>query len=290
MADQNLYPIGAVERDTGVGRDTLRVWERRYGFPNPHRNDKGERLYPEDQLRRLQRIRRLLDQGMRPGKLLPLSEDELDLIENNIAAAEDTELSDTVNGIIDAVCAADSVAVEKYLNTSLQDLGMESFINEVISPLLVAVGERWASGQLQIFEEHFLTQQLIRFLNTEVSKSNAKTKKPRVLLATLPGEEHNLGLLMVAALLSSRGITTINLGSEVPMEQISHAVNRFQADTVGITFSGAYQYKNIRSHLGELRQLIPDDVDIWTGGEGVRRLRKLPAGVSKFTSLDNLPF
>ena len=290
MADQNLYPIGAVERDTGVGRDTLRVWERRYGFPNPHRNDKGERLYPEDQLRRLQRIRRLLDQGMRPGKLLPLSEDELDLIENNIAAAEDTELSDTVNGIIDAVCAADSVALEKYLNTSLQDLGMESFINEVISPLLVAVGERWASGQLQIFEEHFLTQQLIRFLNTEVSKSNAKTKKPRVLLATLPGEEHNLGLLMVAALLSSRGITTINLGSEVPMEQISHAVNRFQADTVGITFSGAYQYKNIRSHLGELRQLIPDDVDIWTGGEGVRRLRKLPAGVSKFTSLDNLPF
>ena len=290
MPDQNLYPIGAVERDTGVGRDTLRVWERRYGFPEPRRNDKGERLYPEDQLRRLQRIRRLLDQGMRPGKLLPLSEDELDLIENNLAPSTDTGLSKTVNSIIDAVCAADSTAVEKYLSTSLRDLGMESFINEVVSPLLVAVGERWASGQLQIFEEHFLTQQLIRFLNTEISKNNAKARKPRVLLATLPGEEHSLGLLMVAALLSSRGITTINLGAEVPMEQISHAVNRFRTDTVGITFSGAYQYKNIRSHLAELRQLIPDDVDIWTGGEGVRRLRKLPAGVSKFTSLDKLPF
>ena len=290
MPDQNLYPIGAVERDTGVGRDTLRVWERRYGFPEPRRNDKGERLYPEDQLRRLQRIRRLLDQGMRPGKLLPLSEDELDLIENNLAPSTDTGLSKTVNAIIDAVCTADSAAVEKYLSTSLRDLGMENFINEVVSPLLVAVGERWASGQLQIFEEHFLTQQLIRFLNTEISKNNAKARKPRVLLATLPGEEHSLGLLMVAALLSSRGITTINLGAEVPMEQISHAVNRFRADTVGITFSGAYQYKNIRSHLAELRQLIPDDVDIWTGGEGVRRLRKLPAGVSKFTSLDKLPF
>jgi methanogenic corrinoid protein MtbC1 len=160
----------------------------------------------------------------------------------------------------------------------------------VVSALLFVVGERWASGQLQIYEEHFLSQQLIRFLNTEISKSNAKAKKPRVLLATLPGEQHNLGLLMVAALLSSRGITTINLGSEVPMEQISHAVNHFQVDTIGITFSGAYQYNSIRSHLGELRQLIPDDVDIWTGGEGVRRLRKLPAGVSKFSSLDNLPF
>ena len=290
MADQNLYPIGAVERDTGVGRDTLRVWERRYGFPAPSRNDKGERLYPEDQLRRLQRIRRLLDQGLRPGKLLPLSEEELDLIEKNIISAEDSAFNETVYAIIDAVSAADSVAVEKLFNASLHDLGMETFINEVVSPLLFVVGERWATGQLQVFEEHFLSQQLIRFLNTEISKNRRNTKKPRVLLATLPGEEHSLGLLMVAALLSSRGITTINLGSEVPMEQISHAVNHFQADTVGITFSGAYQYKNIRSHLGELRELIPDDVDIWTGGEGVRRLRKLPAGVSKFTSLDQLPF
>ena len=73
-----LYPIGDSERDTGIGRDMLRVWERRYGFPDPLRNTKGERVYPERQLRRLQRIRRLLDRGMRPGKLLPLSEDALD--------------------------------------------------------------------------------------------------------------------------------------------------------------------------------------------------------------------
>ena len=52
------FSIGMVERDTGIGRDTLRVWERRYGFPEPLRNDKGERIYNEQQLRRLQRIRR----------------------------------------------------------------------------------------------------------------------------------------------------------------------------------------------------------------------------------------
>ena len=108
-----------------------------------------------------------------------------------------------------------------------------------------------------------------------------------VLLATLPGEEHTLGLLMVSAMLSSAGISAINLGGEVPMDQIVRAVEQFHADAVGITFSGAYQYKNIRAHLLELRELIPDDVEIWTGGEGVRRLRKLPIGVSKFSSLDN---
>ena len=107
-----------------------------------------------------------------------------------------------------------------------------------------------------------------------------------MLLATLPGEEHTLGLLMVSAMLSSYGISAINLGGEVPMDQIGQAVEQFQADAVGITFSGAYQYQNIRAHLLELRGLIPTDVEIWTGGEGVRRLRKLPKGVTKFNSLE----
>ena len=72
------YSIGRVERDTGIGRDTLRVWERRYGFPEPRRNTRGERMYSEAQLRRLQRIRRLLGQGLRPGKLLVLDDTALD--------------------------------------------------------------------------------------------------------------------------------------------------------------------------------------------------------------------
>ena len=65
-----LYPIGVIERDTGIGRDTLRVWECRYGFSKPVRNEKGERIHPEIQLRRRPRKRRLLDRGIRPGKLL----------------------------------------------------------------------------------------------------------------------------------------------------------------------------------------------------------------------------
>ena len=77
----DFLTIRAVERDSGIARDTLRIWERRYGFPEPSRNDKGERVYPEDQLRRLQRIRRLLDQGMRPGKIVALGDIELGILE-----------------------------------------------------------------------------------------------------------------------------------------------------------------------------------------------------------------
>ncbi len=287
---QGLYSIGVVERDTGIGRDTLRVWERRYGFPEPLRNEKGERVYSEAQLRRLQRIRRLLDQGMRPGKLLPLSEASLDELDAGLQTTTTPQTLDPiVSDMLAAIRSVDAGRIELLLREQYSHQGMQAFVLQTVNPLLHAVGEFWARGQLQIFQEHFLSQQLIRFLNAEIASMQKNAGKPLVMLATLPGEEHTLGLLMVAAMLASHGVSIVNLGGEVPMEQIGYAVKQFNADVVGITFSGAYAYSSIRSHLLELRELIADDVDIWAGGEGVRRLRKLPDGVTKFTSLETLP-
>ena len=280
--------IGAVERDSGIARDTLRIWERRYGFPEPLRNDKGERMYPEEQLRRLQRIRRLLDQGLRPGKVVLLNDADLDLLEAELYP--DTSTSDSIEHILTVLQTSDGSELETALSEIYQQQGMQAFITETVVPLLYTVGERWAKGKLQIFEEHLLSEVLTRFLNSEISAIQTTSMKLRVLLATLPGEEHTLGLLMFSALLSARNVSVTNLGGEVPLDQIVLAVDRLNADALGITFSGAYQYENIRSNLIELRDSIPENVDIWLGGEGVKRMRKLPPGVSRFTSFDKLPF
>lgn len=281
------HSIGAVERDTGIKRDTLRVWERRYGFPEPVRNDKGERLYPEDQLRQLQRIRRLLDQGCRAGTILPPDETVLGKLESELLT---TSLpSPAIDQILDAVTNADATALQAHFDRLFSDQGLELFITKTVAPLLQTVGEQWASAQLQIFEEHFVSQQLIHYLNSKLASMPKTTDQTKVLLATLPGEEHTLGLLMVSAILSAHNIPTINLGAQVPMDQISAAVEKFNINKVGITFSGAYQYNRIKDDLHEMRTLISDDVEIWIGGEGVRRLRKLPSGVTKFISLNDLP-
>ena len=183
-----LYPIGVIERDTGIGRDTLRVWERRYGFPDPVRNTRGERAYPETQLRHLQRIRRLLDRGMRPGKLLPLSEDALDGLEARLQPAAPEQVDETVREILDAIGSADVWQVEDLLRKHYQKQGMQAFTLGMVVPLLHQVGELWIGGKLQIFQEHFLSEQLIRFLNAEISALQKSAGKPRVVLATLPGE------------------------------------------------------------------------------------------------------
>ncbi|MGB5395601.1 MAG: cobalamin-dependent protein [Gammaproteobacteria bacterium] len=286
------YSIGRVERDTGIGRDTLRVWERRYGFPEPQRNPKGERMYSEAQLRRLQRIRRLLGQGLRPGKLLLLDDAALDKLEASltpVASGQSDQTDQAVTAVINATLASNQSLVERLLRKHYLQLGMRDFIIKLLVPLLGQVGELWAAGKLHIYQEHFLSAHISRFLNIEIDHMQKAAKKPVVLLATLPGEAHTLGLMMVAAMLGAHGISAINLGSEVPMDQLERAVRQFNPDIVGITFSGAYQYKNIRRDLTDLRERVSEDVEIWAGGEGVRRLRKLPEGVAKFTTLEKLP-
>jgi methanogenic corrinoid protein MtbC1 len=221
--------------------------------------------------------------------VLPLGEDGLHELEASLLPEQGQDLDKTVAAVLEAMQSADADQLETILRKQCAKQGMQAFILKTIVPLLKVVGERWAGGKLQIYQEHFLSQQLIRFLNSEIAIMQKRARKPRVLLATLPGEEHTLGLLMVAAMLSSHGLSIINIGGEVPMDQIVAAVEQFRAEILGLTFSGAYQYKNIRPHLIELRELLPEDVEIWTGGEGVSRLRKLPNGVTRFQTLEKLP-
>ena len=282
-------PIGAVERDTGIARDTLRVWQRRYGFPSPVRNQKGERLYPAKQVRRLQLIRRLLDQGLRPGKIVPLSEPALHQLEAKLYTIPGEEHEENVVALIAHLKEHDSEGIEVVLEEILAVQGLRAFVQNTVAPLVKSVGESWARGELDVYEEHFMSQLLIRFLNTEIARLEIASSPNPVLLGTLPGEKHGIGLLMTAAILASENITAINLGVEMPLDQLVPAAEKFNSSVVGLTFSGAYPYGSVRSHLQELRARLPATTNIWAGGHAMGRIRKLPTGVKKIISFDELP-
>lgn len=287
MANEDLsgFAIGAVERDTGIGRDTLRIWERRYGFPSPVRNARGERVYPEEQVRRLQTIRRLLDQGMRPGQVVPLQEDALNALARETGKRGDGAVacSEAGDELLRLAGCADATGIGRVLEASLARDGLRGFVIETLAPLARAVGELWAEGRLEIYEEHLLTRQVTGFLDVAMSRLGRPAGAPQVLLATLPGEPHALGLQMAEALLWSRGTPTLNLGTEVPMDQLAEAAMRSGATTLALSFSGAYPYRSVRPDLEELRERIGPGLRIWVGGEAVRRLRNLPEGVQKRT-------
>ena len=156
-------PIAAVERETGLGKDTLRVWERRYGFPAPSRNSSGDRLYSGDQVRQLKLISRLLDVGLRPGKVVGLDLAALQALLTQHTPVQPVFLSKTscgdttdpvIDGLLHAIGSHDPRTLRHGLSHAQLRMGLAPFVTDLVAPLTTAVGEAWARGRFEVFEEH----------------------------------------------------------------------------------------------------------------------------------------
>ena len=266
--------IGAIERDVGIRSATLRIWERRYGFPSPVRNASGDRIYPEEQLVRLRLIRRLMNQGHRPGKIVPLPlEDLSDLLDES---SREAAVEGEIQVLLTAADAQDGAALTRELERLVLRQGLRDFVLKTVAPFLRAIGERWANGDMQIYQEHFVTRQLSRFLDATMNQLGRDDAPPRILLATLPGEQHALGNLMLEVLLTHQGTAVHNLGTEVPIDQLVRAAKDLAVPVLGLSFSGAYPYRSMRNALKELLAQLPDEVTIWVGGSGSAQMRRMP--------------
>ncbi|MBK9445327.1 MAG: MerR family transcriptional regulator [Betaproteobacteria bacterium] len=267
------FTIAAVERDTGVAKDTLRVWERRYGFPTPERDGNGERLYPADQVDKLRLIKRLMDQGFRPGRLMAAADEELaDIVSSAPQARVATPTGDNLQMAILAVLKAnDARALRGALNQAMHRQGLQNFVLETVGLLNCAVGEAWMRGELEVFEEHLYTEQMQALLRQAISALPASGGLPRVVLTTVPDEQHVLGLLMSEALLALEGASCVSLGTQTPIADIGMAASAHQADIVALSFSSAFPQRQVTPLLTQLRTLLPAHIRLWAGGSGVAR-------------------
>lgn len=65
-----MFPINVVEKETGISKYLLRMWERRYSFPRPGRDVKGERVYTGLDIEKLKIVKSLMGEGYRPSKII----------------------------------------------------------------------------------------------------------------------------------------------------------------------------------------------------------------------------
>ncbi len=272
-------PIASVERETGLSKDTLRVWERRYGFPSPDRDANGERLYDPIQVRRLMQIKRLIDRGHRPGKLLALDENALKALDETPAARPDIPNEAQLDTWLNLIKTHDTDAMQKLFYSETAKFGLARFVQDIFAPLISRVGESWSRNELGIFEEHLFSQHLEKLFRTTLANMAPQTGSPRVLLTTLSGEEHTLGLLMVEALLAVEDAYPLLLGPQTPIDEIVRAARIKQVDAVCLSFSTAYSPALALQGLRDLRQMLPVDIELWAGGYGVKLIRKPIEGV-----------
>jgi len=278
--------IAAVERDTGLSKDTLRVWERRYAFPQPLRDAAGERVYPRDQVEKLQAIKRLMDQGHRPGKIIAHSMEEL--LSLGSAAPDEPELPPELRALLDCILKHRSDDLRRTLNQLLMRQGLGRFILDIVVPLNRAVGEAWVAGNLAVFEEHLYTECVMGILRSSIAGIPQQDGSPTILLTTLPQEEHGLGLLMVEGMLALEGARCISLGVETPVHDIVRAALAHRVDVVALSFSGAYPAGQVGESLAGLRSALPDSIDVWAGGAAAAQMRRPPAGVRVIVGLADL--
>lgn len=158
------------------------------------------------------------------------------------------------------------------------------------APLVQLVGQGWARGEFEVYEEHLFTEQLTVVLRSALGKMGwaasgaaagqapegaQATLRPRVLLTTLPQESHGLGLLMVEAMMSVAGMGGLSLGVQTPPADIVKAVRAQGADIVALSFSSTQLPRAVAAGL---RALLPAWVQIWAGGGGLARVPRLPEG------------
>lgn len=290
--------IGALSRLTGVPVETLRTWEHRYGFPVPERKSSGHRVYPLSTVARIRLVAEALARGHRAGEVVPASTKELTALieatpprstnrdatrvegqEVEIAggahaplfdgrAAPPARTTEAVTEAMEAVAAFDSTRLARLLTRDWAWLGPQAFLRDRVAPLLSAVGQAWAEGKLEIRHEHFVSERVTDILRTFRLPFEEAARGPLVVLATLPGEQHGLGLQMCSLILAVGGCRVLNLGVEVPVAEIANLVADTGARAVGLSISPATGDASTRQQIEELRRLLPPHVQLVVGGKG----------------------
>jgi MerR family transcriptional regulator, light-induced transcriptional regulator len=237
---------------------------------------------------RLRLIKRLMDQGHRPGRLMAATPEQLAELAPRRAPIPPEPGGRTgafdPDELLRLVTRHDAAGYQQALQQLLIRQGLQRLVLDTIAPLTLLVGHAWEQGSIEVFEEHLFTELTKRVLRQAIATLPPVGQRPRVVLTSAPDEQHALGLLMVEALLTLEGATCIPLGTQMPLAEIGKAAAAHHADIVALSFSAAFAHRHIPGLLQQLREMLPDTVELWAGGSGVSRVTS-PAGVRQLSGL-----
>jgi methanogenic corrinoid protein MtbC1 len=187
--------------------------------------------------------------------------------------------------LIDLLKAGDAADLHDWLYRQLHALGLRAFIYRVMVPANLKVGEAWSKGELAVYEEHLYTELVKNLVRQSLVENHHSGIGPRVMLTTLPGEVHSLGLLMVEALLKLGGAEVISFGVEMPFRDIREAAEHHKVDVIGLSFSGYFKLDDAIVMLSGLRQMIDPKIKIWVGGAAFDKRSEMPEGIDLLDGL-----
>jgi MerR family transcriptional regulator, light-induced transcriptional regulator len=291
--DPVALSIGVLSAATGVPVDTLRTWERRYGFPAPiSRTGGSHRRYSADTVLLVQLIVRALELGHRPSAVVGRDAQTLRrmiaLAAPTGEVALDSSLADArrVQRWLELSRRLEGEALTAAFHAALAEMPALTFLERCMGPYLAGIGELWARGQLRVSQEHFASETAREFLSTHW-RARERPRYPgqaSVVLATPPGEPHVLGLHMAAWAVALGGAQVIFLGADTPTAEVVFAVERHAANGVALSVAAGYPHDLARM-LRELSRALPSQVAVAVGGDGTLALGEIEQKMNSLQAL-----
>ena len=272
--------IAAVAQRTGIGADTLRKWERRYGVLRPSRTAGGQRRYDERDVARVEWLRDRLAEGFRIGEAAALLETDDANAESSTAGLRDA--------VVAAVAATDTRRLAALVEQSFTLYDVETAVEEVVAPALRLVGDRWQSGPACIAEERLLSEVVLGRLRTLLGDGRPAVRGTAVL-ACAPGEHHELGLLALAVLLQADGWLAVYLGADTPLEAAVTTAIGTNADLLCVSASDATARSELEVELADTE--LPEKLVVIIGGApgSGEALARLGAAVAELRAATAMP-
>jgi DNA-binding transcriptional MerR regulator len=271
-----MLSIGALSAATGIPVETIRSWERRYGFPVAERKPSGHRVYALATVERLRLISEALGRGHRAAEVVASSELAL---ESLLAALPKTSSArkapssgaaesppDTEEHFA-AIRSFDAEQLKRSFQADWARLGPLGFVQDRAAPFLQSLGEAWSAGTLDVRHEHFASACLGDFLRTTRVPMDDRATGPVMALATLPGELHGLGLQMSAVVCAAAGWRALMLGTDTPIVQIAALAREAPVAAVAISCA-APRRRQTSEQVRTLRRRLPRGVSLLVGGTG----------------------
>ena len=268
----------AAER-TGLSPDLLRVWERRYRAVEPSRATDGQRLYSDTDVERLRLLRLATLAGRSIRRVAQLGTEELTrLVREDEAARRRTvrgeeraipaPVGDDVERALELARTVDAPALDSLLRRTAAALGVPTFLDGLVAPLLRRMGEEWKAGRLAVAQEHLATAIIHRVLEGIIHFLVPPPGAPNLLLATLAGDQHKMGAVLAATAAAADGWRVTYLGPELPAAEIATAAVAAGARVAGVSIVHLVDRERVLTELRTVRERLPASIPLLAGGAG----------------------
>ena len=270
----NTHRIHRVAKLTGLSKDVIRVWERRYGLVKPSRSSNRYREYSDEEVTLLRFVKAQMEQGATIGALAVEGHDSLVArmrVATPVSAEEQKPHDRLLDDLMGSLDPLDKAGFERRLNGAVAVIPFDEAVQRILLPLQRRIGELWHQGRLNIAVEHYVTKIIQQKLFSVMNQLPVNEFGPRILIACPEGETHEIGAQAVAYIAAIRGCHVYYLGPNLPSSDLLSFCEKIKPDLVLLSLTEVKPEAAALQQLKELEQFATR-WSVAVGGQGARAM------------------